>query len=85
MTAAVRHRPIADRPGKSWNLASYSGGSQKRPFANDGALALEPDEQSGSALRLLLETAVADLGYYVSLVLLTRRGMDRHSDGFALS
>lgn len=65
VTAAVRHRPIHLRPGKSWNLASYST-NQTQLFGGDGSPPLEPDEQSGSALRLLLETAVAELGYEVT-------------------
>lgn len=65
VTAAVRHRPIADRPGRSWNLASYSKAAQPRLLSGDGRLPLEPDEQSGSALRMLLETAIAELGYTV--------------------
>jgi DNA (cytosine-5)-methyltransferase 1 len=63
LTAAVRHRPIAERPGKSWNLASYS---KRTLVATDEAPPLELDEQSGSAVRLLLETAVSELGYGVS-------------------
>jgi DNA (cytosine-5)-methyltransferase 1 len=66
VTAAVKHRPIALRPGKSWNLASYSGNGQRQLFHTDGAPPLEPDEQSGSALRMLLDTTVAELGYGVT-------------------
>jgi DNA (cytosine-5)-methyltransferase 1 len=66
LTAAVRHRPISERPGKSWNLSSYSGERQDRLFGDDGPRPLEPDEQSGSAFQLLLDTVIADLGYSVS-------------------
>jgi len=66
ITAAIRHRPIAERPGKSWNLASYSHPAQTALFHAGEAPPLEPDEQSGSALSYLLETAVADLGYSVT-------------------
>lgn len=66
VTAAVRHRPIAERPGKSWNLASYGRDGRPYPQVADGATPLAPDEQSGSAIRLLLETAVAELGYNVA-------------------
>jgi DNA (cytosine-5)-methyltransferase 1 len=66
VTAAIRHRPIAERPGKSWNLSSYGRPGQSKLLGDGGAGPLEPDEQSGSALWMLLETAVADLGYAVS-------------------
>ena len=66
LTAAISHRPIAERPGKSWNLASYSRGARPGPLASGGPAPLSEDEQSGSAIRLLLETAVADLGYGIS-------------------
>jgi len=65
-TAAVRHRPISQRPGKSWNLSRYSRDGQQAFPLVDGPTPLADDEQSGSALRLLLETAIADLGYGVS-------------------
>lgn len=66
LTAAVKHRPISERPGKSWNLSSYSGPRHERQFDDEGQLPLGPDEQSGSAFRLLLDTVIADLGYGVS-------------------
>lgn len=46
-TAALRHRPISERPGKRWNLASYGGSSTESG-------ALDPDETSGSVLRHLI-------------------------------
>ncbi len=61
-TAALRHRPIAERPGKHWSLKRYAGalnhdvGSVK---------ALEEDEMSGSALRQIVGDATA-LGYHIS-------------------
>ncbi|MBC3795038.1 DNA cytosine methyltransferase, partial [Spirosoma utsteinense] len=63
LTAAVKHRKIADRPGKSWNLKAYSG----RELINgeDGILPLLPEEQSGSAFRFLLDDIKA-LGYHVT-------------------
>jgi DNA (cytosine-5)-methyltransferase 1 len=66
VTAAIRHRPIDQRPGKSWNLASYSGDPRTGAVAGGGSPPLELDEQSGSAIRLLLQTAVAELGYGVT-------------------
>lgn len=60
-TAALRHRPISERPGKHWSLkrydANWNGG-------DEDALPLEPDELSGSAIRQLLKD-VRSLGYYV--------------------
>ena len=59
-TAALRHRPIAERPGKHWNLKMYDD-----PKRNVGdAPPLEPDEKSGSAIREVLST-VSELGYGV--------------------
>lgn len=74
VTAAVSHRPISERPGKSWNLASYSRADQSTLFTEDGPEPLRPEEQSGSALRLLLDTAVAELGYAVSFGVLDAAG-----------
>ncbi len=74
ITAAVRHRPISQRPGKSWNLSSYSRPGQASLFASDRVAGepspLEPDEQSGSALRLLLDTVIAEMGYRVTFEIL---------------
>ena len=42
-TAALRHRPIADRPGKHWNLRYYER-PQLAMF--DGVAALQPDEMA---------------------------------------
>jgi DNA (cytosine-5)-methyltransferase 1 len=77
VTAAVRHRPIEQRPGKRWNLSSYTtvpASPQPSLFTGTGAFsqggdepaALEPDELSGSAVRYLLDTAVSQLGYSVT-------------------
>ena len=50
-TAALRHRPIAERPGKHWSLKRYDS----RQNCKEGdAPALQPDELSGSAIRKLL-------------------------------
>lgn len=70
VTAAARHRPIAARPGNSWNLSSYSA-SQSALFDIDSEFPpLEPDELSGSAIRYLLDTVIADLGYQVRFAVL---------------
>ena len=61
-TAALRHRPIAERPGKHWSLKQYSGSMNRDA---DGALALDADELSGSALRQIIKDATA-LGYHIS-------------------
>ncbi|HEY1349877.1 MAG TPA: DNA cytosine methyltransferase [Ktedonobacteraceae bacterium] len=52
ITAAVKHRPIAERPGKNWNLSNYSitDGSS----LHSEALPLQEDELSGSLLQLVL-------------------------------
>lgn len=60
-TAALRHRPIALRPGKRWSLKSYS--KVNTPDAQ--AMELDPDEMSGSAVRQILQD-VEKLGYNVT-------------------
>lgn len=65
VTAAVRHRPIHERPGKSWNLSSYSN-RQVPLFHADDYPPLQEDELSGSAIKLILGTAIAEMGYSVS-------------------
>ena len=71
VTAAIKHRPIADRPGQSWNLSSYATAppSLSGP-AGDGPLPLTEDELSGSAIRYLLRTVIAELGYAVRFTVL---------------
>ena len=51
-TAALRHRPIAQRPGQHWSLKHYDN-----PMHNGrgDAPRLQPDEKSGSAIRRLLD------------------------------
>lgn len=62
-TAALRHRPISERPGKHWSLKRYAEGSLNR---GDGEMvALEEDELSGSALRQIIKDATT-LGYHIS-------------------
>lgn len=62
LTAALQHRPIHLRPGKNWNLSSYSKGNAS---TEDGVSPLENDELSGSAFRYLLKEIMA-LGYSIS-------------------
>lgn len=57
ITAAVKHRPIAERPGQRWHLGSYK--------EQEGEGGLAPEEQSGSALDVILD-AFAELGYSLS-------------------
>lgn len=61
-TAALRHRPIAERPGKHWSLKRYAGAVNRE---KDGVRALDEDELSGSALRQIVGDATA-LGYHIS-------------------
>lgn len=61
-TAALRHRPISERPGKHWSLKRYDGNLN---YEHGGALPLEEDEMSGSALRQIVGVAT-DLGYHIT-------------------
>lgn len=61
-TAALRHRPIADRPGKHWSLKQYNGVLNRD---SDDVKALEVDELSGSALKQIVNDASA-LGYCIT-------------------
>ena len=60
-TAALRHRPIAKRPGQHWSLKRYDSDGRN---GNVDAPPLEPDERSGSAIRQVLSD-VRSLGYHV--------------------
>jgi DNA (cytosine-5)-methyltransferase 1 len=73
VTAAIKHRPIADRPGQSWNLSSYTVAAEQLGLIDpiEGEpLPLTEDEMSGSAIRLLLTTVIAELGYQVNFTIL---------------
>ena len=59
ITAALRHRPIKERPGQHWNLKKYD------TFMNDEENGLADDEKSGSAIKQIL-TDVKTLGYEVT-------------------
>jgi DNA (cytosine-5)-methyltransferase 1 len=50
-TAALKHRPIDQRPGKNWNLSAYAS---DRDHGTDDAPPMTDDELAGSALRFLL-------------------------------
>jgi DNA (cytosine-5)-methyltransferase 1 len=60
VTAALRHRPIAERPGKNWNLSAYSRQTAIDP---DGPPPLAPDELSGSAITYLAEVLAETMKY----------------------
>jgi DNA (cytosine-5)-methyltransferase 1 len=61
-TAALRHRAIKDRPGQHWSLKKYD--SAQFSLGIDD-VALEPNEQAGSALRQIM-TDVGRLGYHLN-------------------
>ncbi len=61
-TAALKHRPIAERPGKHWSLKQYDG-SLNREI--DGVKPLTHEESSGSALKQITQD-VCSLGYHIS-------------------
>lgn len=61
-TAALRHRPIDQRPGKHWSLKRYAG---KLNRSEGEQRALADDELSGTALRQIVADA-SSLGYYIS-------------------
>jgi DNA (cytosine-5)-methyltransferase 1 len=70
-TAALRHRPIDERPGKRWSLKSYENlGSHQMSLLTEDALQLEPDELAGSAIRALVRDVIQPLGYHVSFAVL---------------
>lgn len=61
-TAALRHRPIDQRPGKHWNLKTYE--KSRGGKTNSTAAPMEDDELSGSALRYLL-SEISKLEYKI--------------------
>lgn len=63
VTAALRHRPIAQRPGKHWNLSVYD---RAKRGSNGAASEMQPDELSGSAIRQVISD-MAGLGFHLSL------------------
>jgi len=60
-TAALKHRPISERPGKHWSLKQYQG-SLNREI--DGVKPLSEEELSGSALKQIAKDA-RSLGYHI--------------------
>ncbi|MFM0301434.1 DNA cytosine methyltransferase [Paraburkholderia sediminicola] len=61
-TAALQHRPIAERPGQHWSLKRYEGATA---VAEDGCAPMMENELSGSAIREVLEV-VRQLDYHVN-------------------
>lgn len=61
-TAALRHRPINERPGRHWSLKKYDDAIA----GEEGLEPLAPDEMAGSALRQIMSD-VSGLGYHLSL------------------
>ena len=66
-TAALKHRPISQRPGKHWSLKKYDSlKGQLSLSLDDEAPPLEEEELAGSALRALLSDVVQPLGYQIN-------------------
>ena len=66
VTAAVRHRPISQRPGRVWNLSSFH---KSRTQGDDSAMPMESDELSGSAIRQVF-AEMNELGYALNFTVL---------------
>jgi len=66
VTAALRHRPISERPGKKWNLSAYKASNFSR---EDDALPMEVDEMAGSAIQQILEDYLS-IGYQINFSVL---------------
>lgn len=65
VTAALRHRPISQRPGKHWNLSVYD---KQHTNDDNSAQPMEPDELSGTAIRQIVSD-ISGLGYTLSLAI----------------
>jgi DNA (cytosine-5)-methyltransferase 1 len=67
ITSAIKHRKIADRPGKKWNLKSYQNDGHSM---TDGEVQpLSADELSGSAVKQILSD-INELGYSINFGIL---------------
>ena len=62
VTAALKHRPISERPGKHWNLSVY----EKKKIDGHDEAPMQPDELSGSAIRQVFAD-MSGLGYHLNL------------------
>ena len=61
VTAAIKHRPIDERPGKHWNLSVYGA----KAVQGDGEPQMQPEELSGSAIRQMFAD-MSGLGYHLN-------------------
>jgi DNA (cytosine-5)-methyltransferase 1 len=59
VTAALEHRPIAERPGKHWSLKSYE---KSRTHGDKSVAPMRDTEMSGSAIKVVLDV-VRQLSY----------------------
>jgi DNA (cytosine-5)-methyltransferase 1 len=66
VTAAIKHRPISQRPGRDWNLSSFH---QSRSKGDDSVPPMEPEELSGSAIRQVF-SEMQGLGYELNFAVL---------------
>ncbi len=66
VTAAIKHRPISERPGKAWNLSSYH---KSRSQGDHTVPPMEPEELSGSAIRQVF-SEMRTLGYTLNFAVL---------------
>lgn len=66
VTAALKHRPISQRPGNNWNLSYYN---EKKNINDNGVSYLEEEEMSGSAISLILKD-YNDIGYNINFGIL---------------
>lgn len=66
VTAALKHRPICERPGKKWNLSAYK---ESNDSGIDGTLPLDPDEMAGSAIQQILQDYLS-IGYRINFGIL---------------
>ncbi len=81
VTAAVRHRPIALRPGQHWSLKRYSADG-----TSAGGFTLDADELSGTAIQQLLDDIEVRLGYDFAFGILdaAEHGSPQHRLRFVL-
>lgn len=66
VTAAIKHRPISQRPGKVWNLSSFH---KSKSQGDDSVPPMEPEELSGSAIRQVF-AEMKELGYALNFFVL---------------
>lgn len=81
VTAAIKHRPIDQRPGRHWSLAKYD----RQDITSDDAEPLAEEERGGTVIRRLLADIQA-LGYASRffIVRASDYGAPQHRYRFAL-